>query len=335
MAIRTRRIPGVPPGTQLRSSGSITVEAPGATIENRDIDGGITVAADNVTIENSRITATGGIGAAAVVIENGVTGTTIRRSTIQGAGENGDNAIESAVFNHNNEADTVSLRNEFFNCSNCWEGSGTIRDTYMLVNATIDDAHYEPIYVCGGKLVVDHNTLINVHPQTATVFGDTICGANDFTVTDSLLAGGGYLVYPAANSESEGANRMKVSGNRFARCGTSEVYDSESGGRDCSGGPDADGYFPNGGYFGVAAHYYTGSGQTWTNNVWNDNQQVVCPDGDDPGFIVPMSKKQMKRQRRWERREEQGLNVPDVSPRKATRTARMRCWATDKTHPVA
>ncbi len=48
---------GVPHGTKLRRSGSITVTQDGAVIEGLDVDGTITVKADNVTIRNTRVSA--------------------------------------------------------------------------------------------------------------------------------------------------------------------------------------------------------------------------------------------------------------------------------------
>ena len=46
---------GVPPGTNLTPSGSMTITAAGAVISGRAITGAVTVDAPNVTIRNSRI----------------------------------------------------------------------------------------------------------------------------------------------------------------------------------------------------------------------------------------------------------------------------------------
>jgi hypothetical protein len=274
----------VPAGEALTPSGSITVNTPGATVRNLDVTGTITVAASNVTIEDTRVTSSGGSGAWGVLINEGARGTTIQDSTVRGADSSGTGSIESAVFNQYNEPGTRSIRNHFYNASNPWEGAGTIRDSYMVVNGTFSGAHYEDIYVCGGSLNVAHNTLLNPQPQTATVFGDTICGPNRFSVTNNLLAGGGFMLYPAANSPSVGANTMKVTGNHFARCLGARVYNETTGGTSCrgvpQGGHDGYGYHPRGGYFGVAAAYYfPGSGQVWSDNKWDDDLQPVCPDG--------------------------------------------------------
>jgi hypothetical protein len=148
----------------------------------------------------------------------------------------------------------------------------------MVVDAAYPGSHDEDIYVCGTTVNVDHSTLVNRHSQTATVFGDAGCGGNRFVVTNSLLAGGGFVLYPQANSEGA-TGTMRVTGNHFARCGTAAVYESASGGASCKRGADAGGLFPHGGYYGPAAYYYRGRGQVWRHNVWDDNLRPVCPDG--------------------------------------------------------
>jgi hypothetical protein len=234
------------------------------------------VAANNVTIENSRITKTsGGSGTFAVVLNRGADNFTIKDSEVVGP-ESNTNGLESAVWNHYNNPGARAIRVYFHRCADCWEGAGSFRNDYMVVDASYSGAHDEDIYVCSGKVNVDHSTLINTHQQTATVFGDTICGGgNRFKVTNSLLAGGGYLLYPQANSSSK-VGTVDISGNRLARCRTRSVFEPSSGGTSCKEGADADGLYPQGGYYGVVSSLFTGSGQSWTNNVWADNSQPVC-----------------------------------------------------------
>ncbi len=56
-------------------------------------------------------------------------------------------------------------------------------------------------------------------------------------------------------------------------------YDSSGGDWLCENGADGFGLFPYGGNYGLADSYYTGSGNVWENNVWDDNSQPVCADG--------------------------------------------------------
>ncbi len=268
---------GVPPGIQLTPSGSRRVRTKGAVLNGLEISGTVTVAADNVTIENSRITrSSGGSGTFAVVLNKGADGFTIKDSEVSGPASN-TKGLESAVWNHYNNPGARADRVYFQRCADCWEGAGSFRNDYMVVNASYAGAHDEDIYVCSGNVNVDRSTLINRHQQTATVFGDTICGGgNNFTVTNSLLAGGGYLLYPQANSTAK-VGTVEISGNRLARCRTKSVYEPGSGGTSCREGADADGLFPKGGYYGVVSTLYSGSDQEWTNNVWADDSQPFCP----------------------------------------------------------
>ena len=274
---------GVPSGTTLTASGSRTVTTNGQVLNGLDITGTVVVAADNVTIENSRITRTsGGSGTYGVTLNDGADDFTIKNSEVVGPNSQ-SSGLQSAVWNHYGNPGATASHDYFHRCADCWEGSGVFENDYMVVDAAYSGSHDEDIYVCGAEVDVNHSTLINTHHQTATVFGDTTngCGGNTFNVTNSLIAGGGYMLYPQANSSSR-VGTMNVSGNRFARCISGEAYDSSTGGTNCANGTgDAFGYFPFGGYYGVAAYVYSGAGNVWTNNVWDNNSQPVCADGSN------------------------------------------------------
>jgi hypothetical protein len=278
---------GVPAGTALTASGSRTISTNGTVLNALEIKGTVTIAADNVTIQNSRIVeSSGGSGSVAVMLDNGADNFTIKNSEVVGPASN-SSGLESAVWNHYDNPGASASRVYFHRCADCWEGAGSFHDSYMVVDAAYSGSHDEDIYVCGTSVEVEHSTLINTHEQTATVFGDTICGPNTFIVRNSLLAGGGYVLYPQANSSSK-VGTTEVVNNRFGRCLTATVYNSASGGRACAGGPDANGIFPGSGYFGVSAYTYSGSGQTWNNNVWDDSSQPFCAGGGAGcGVVVP------------------------------------------------
>lgn len=270
---------GVPPGTQLQPSGSLTITEDGTTISGMRVEGTVTVAADNVTIEDTRIVQPdGGSGSFAVILNKGADDFAIVDSEVSGRRRR-RGGLESAVWNHYGNPGATAVGSYFHGCADCWEGPGAFLDDYMLVDASYRGSHDEDIYVCGGHVRVLHSTLVNRHHQTATVFGDTAgCGGNDFTVTDSLLAGGGFALYPQANSESR-TGRTAIVGNRFARCASAPVYDPRSGGTSCRHGPDAHGIFPYGGFYSVAAYYFPGPGSVWRRNFWDDDLSPVCPDG--------------------------------------------------------
>jgi hypothetical protein len=74
---------------------------------------------------------------------------------------------------------------------------------------------------------------------------------------------------------------MDIVSNRFARCITPPLRQTSDGGWDCQGslgegpgaGADGNGYWPNGGHYGVDSYTFCppAVGQTWANNVWDDN----------------------------------------------------------------
>jgi hypothetical protein len=270
---------GVPAGTQLQPSGSLTVSENGTTIRGMRVEGTVTVDADNVTIEDSQVVqSAGGSGSYAVILNQGADDFAIVDSEVSGP-KRRRGGLESAIWNHYGNPGATAVRSYFHGCADCWEGPGAFLDDYMVVDAAYRGSHDEDIYVCGSSVRVLHSTLINRHHQTATVFGDTAgCGGNHFTVTDSLLAGGGFVLYPQANSDAR-TGRTVIARNRFARCAGAPVYDPRSGGTSCRGGPDAHGSFPYGGFYSVAAYYFPGPGQVWKKNFWDDDLSPVCPDG--------------------------------------------------------
>ena len=259
---------GVPDGVHLTPSGSITISTAGAVISGLNVTGSITVRANNVTIQNSRITA-GGAGGTAVSAGR-VSGLTIKNSEISGGNVFDGRATLSGVYMHD--------------CDECAQYPTNIQDSYLIANQSNAGSHYEPVYADSDTLVVEHSVLLNPHSQTAAVFMDTSGGGacdNHLTIDNSLLAGGGYTVYPCANASSAGSSVIKITNNRFARCTTAPVVHNDSGGGNFCDGvgsprgdvvtkPDGTGYFPNGGGYGLDASIYCGQ-TTWSNNVWDDN----------------------------------------------------------------
>jgi hypothetical protein len=273
---------GVPKSATLTKSASLTITTAGMTVHDLEISGSITVNAKNVTLRNIKLTvADDGSGTAGVSIENGASGTTIEDSTLMGAGTT--SSPESAIFNHYGETLTLT-RVYLYNFADPIEGPVTVNDSYIDANGTYGSgsnvAHIEDIYVSDDTVSVDHSVLFNPSGQTATIFMDTSSDVGDdhLTLTNSLVAGGGWTLYPSAKSTSVGTATMNVSNNRFARCLGTPDFDGS--GTTCKGGPDMHGYYPNCGYYGVAADDYCPpiAGQVWSGNVWDDDSSTIpCP----------------------------------------------------------
>ena len=261
---------GVPAGTNLTPSGSITVTTAGAVINGLNVSGSISVRANNVTIQNTKITTSGTGGNA--VSASGVSGLTIKNSEISGGNVFDGRSSLSGVYMHN--------------CDNCVLYGTSISDSYLIDDQTNSGSHYEPYYGSGDVIDIEHSVLLNPHSQTAAVFmngGGSAC-SNHLTVNNSLLGGGGYTIYPCANSSSAGSSVIKITNNRFARCTTTPLVKTGDGIL-CSGigstngdvvtKPDGTGYFPYGGRYGLDAYIFCGQ-TTWSNNVWDDGRSVAC-----------------------------------------------------------
>jgi hypothetical protein len=269
--------------SSLAPSGGLTISTAGTTIKNMNITGQVTVSADNVTLTNDCISTDGdgSLGSKAVSIDGGATGTQITHSDVSGASSTSE-SVEEALSNNGGSEDTTADHDYIFNCGECVHGTWKLTNSYVTSNATISTDHYEDIYCNDMTFVAEHDVLLNPHEQTANLFCDTNDGSggaadDHITLTNSLLAGSGYSVYPQGNSSSVGSSTMNISDNRFARCLTSQVYNSESGGTDCSGGADSFGYYPFGGQYGVDAYVYCPptSGQVWSGNVWDNNDETI------------------------------------------------------------
>ena len=257
------------PSGSLTPSGSINVTTNGRVLENLDITGNVRINADNVTIKNSRITGTE-VGETAFIVQiNGGDNVKILDTEIRGKGV-GEQTAEAAV-----RGDALLERDHFYNCNECVQNDTLpMRDTFIEITSMHNGAHVESVYGCSQAITVEHSTIFVAIEQTATVIGDTICNGNkgnQFTVKDSLLAGGGGVLEPQANDNFSGANTV-ITGNHIARC-LGDEYTANDGHWYCHGFPDSSRYFPNGGSYYVGCCF--GGPVVWENNVWDDSLELI------------------------------------------------------------
>jgi hypothetical protein len=275
--------------SSLTPSGSMTISTAGATVQNMDVKGEVIVNAKNVTLTNDCVSSDGGgtLGSRAVTIAKGVTGTQITDSDIAGANSTSQ-SVEEALSNNYANANTTADHDYIHNCGECVHGAWTLTNSYVIVNGTVPNCgsecpdHYEDIYCDSSTFVANHDVLLNPEGQTAVLFCDTSGGSggpalNHITLTNSLVAGGGFTLYPQGNSSSVGSSTMDIANNRFGRCTTAKVFEAQWGTSSCKGGADSHGYWPSGGDYGVASYIYCPptSAQIWTENVWDDNNEAV------------------------------------------------------------
>ena len=261
---------GVPVGTKLTPSGSITVMRPGTVIKGLHVTGSISLEADNVTIQNTRVSCSCA-GQFAVFQEGTVHGLTIKNSEISGG--------NVGYFGHGTK---VMDHTYMWNCDECVQYIDTIRDSYFYIGQAVSGAHYEAVYNNDGTTDIEHTVILNPHEQTADVFMNTDGGGggrcqDHLTIKNSLLAGGGYTIYPCGNADSVGSATLDFENNTIARCGRGRQVPGAGGTWVCPGGADQYGLFPRGGSFGHVAYDFCGApGWTWKNNAWADGRTVAC-----------------------------------------------------------
>ena len=241
---------GVPHGTYLRPSGSLTVTANGATVTSRQVTGSITIDADNVTIEDTEVIDSDP-SSGAIVIDRGHHGTVIKYDTIRGV-DPSSGPLAYAVYN---EGSTQVLEDHVYayNIDRILVGSGRLMNSYCVDNASLKGGHFECVYNGGGDVIVDHDTLLNTHDQTAAVYVESYSGdLRTVEVSNSILAGGSYCLYGGGEPKKGYANRgpQIVRSDRFSRL-----------------------YFAKCGQYGTGA--YLPSFVSWSGNVWDDTARVI------------------------------------------------------------
>ena len=260
-----------------------------------------------MTLKRDCVVFSGGenINAAAVALGNGANNFHIEDSTVGGTNRTSGSIGEGLRNNYSNPgalATDVRIENVGTPLHQNW----TLEDSYLISNGEQHLAeqgveHQEDWWFSNNDIVANHDTLLNPSKQTAVIFGETGHGpcVNHETVTNSLLAGGGYLFYICANNNGTGSSSaINIRQNRFARlvCTKGQVGDVEGrGGHECSGEPServsyfhagkgSGGYYPRGGFFGVIYEgvpiFNRGSG--WEHNYWDNNleeqpEQSHCP----------------------------------------------------------
>lgn len=204
---------GVPAGTTLRTSGSLTITTPGTVIDGYDIAGTVQIRASNVTIRNSRIR---GAGWQLVEVSDGLTGVVIDHCELDGRGSSGfENSMGVSGPAAVRSSHIYGVENGIT------PGTGSvIENNYIHGLLAPGDPHYDGIQIDGGlaNITIRHNTIINPHDQTAAVMIDNYFGAVDnVTVEDNYLAGGGYTVYSDGQFRADPITNVSFINNAMQR----------------------------------------------------------------------------------------------------------------------
>jgi len=234
----------------LQTSGPITVDQPGALIENLDVTGEINVVAPDVTIRNVRLH---GGSATWLLVVRSDTGTT----ALDGVSVEADAgaAVEHGIFQVGNGRLAVRRSRILGTQDGCACASGSITDSFVRLGRSQNGSHNDGIQSGGGSgLLIRHNTILNPNGQTSAIalfeeFGPQV----NVTVEDNLLAGGGYTIYAGDGSRRPSA--VRVVRNVFSRR-----------------------FFSSGGAYGPATAWCaTCPGAVWSGNIWEGTRDPVRP----------------------------------------------------------
>ncbi|MEO6513243.1 MAG: right-handed parallel beta-helix repeat-containing protein [Candidatus Saccharimonadales bacterium] len=243
---------GVPAGTTLSASGTITVTTPGTVIDGKDVTGSIKVNANNVTIKNSKIHTSGGYWA--IFSDIDPTGTKI---------------INNEIYSPSGFYTGITLNNVFI-CGNYIHGfdnmitggdNMTIQANYMDKFESVDPSpHFDGIEIYWGNNTKVWGNNILMQDVSGNWLGDT--GAINLTTENSnidnvdirgnWIGGGSYTLY-VVRSTDHPTNRytnISVVNNRW--------YGSAPNGYAMWGPVSSDDPIT-----------------TWSGNVWDATGQII------------------------------------------------------------
>lgn len=204
---------GVPAGTALTNSGSITTTAANQIIELKNISGMLNINHNGVIVRKCKIASA---SFSVVRVADGLSvPPVIEDCEVDAKQAEGSNAINGyGTFRRLN----------IHNCENCFNVTGDgclIEDCYLWgLKAVGSDPHYDNIQIDGGTAnhVIRHNTIINDYGQTAAVMIDNWFGPiSNILVDNNVLKGGGYTCYSDGQFSGGPITGVKFTNNRFKK----------------------------------------------------------------------------------------------------------------------
>jgi len=235
---------GVPPGTTLTPSGSITTTADNQVIDALDITGRITVNHSNVLIKRCRIRQPGG-EAIYRAWDLGLVGLNIEDCEMDGTGN--PNGAAAVVFSQ-----YIIRRCNVYGFGEGLTASGdcTIEDNYFhdFGDYLAQGAHQDGVQMeYGSNLFLRHNTcLMNVNGNSCFWLSHEPHG--NVIIEDNLCAGGGYVIGCGGGGPNNNFD-IRVRNNRISTM-----------------------FHPTGGFFGPFVN--TGIVE-FSGNVWHETGEPV------------------------------------------------------------
>ena len=208
---------GVPPGTQLHPSGSLTVDTPGTVLDALDVHGSVVITAPNVVVKRSRFTGTGTTPWAIQTRDAG--SVLIEDVTIEG------NYTDAGIAYANwtaERVEIVGMTNDGAKMGN----NVTIRDSWIHGFHPEDGAHADGLQLTEdvGNILVQHNQIdpgggigANSAIFLSPDLGPQVSGAGPVTLDGNVLGGGGYTLYVVGGANGAELTDVHVLNNRFLR----------------------------------------------------------------------------------------------------------------------
>ncbi len=279
------------------ATGTVTLST-NQTYSGYDLTGNIVIDGTGVTLNDDCVSYNGNNSDGSYAVADATyTGLTVENSDIGGT-NTGTGAVDAAV-----QGEATITHSYLFDCGECMGAGDSPSNSYIIANGFPAGVHSEDVYLGGGDtFAANHDTLLDPYDQTAEIYGDTSTSGsactNHISITNSLLAGGGSIIYECGNNpaaESGGSNTgggtLTFTGNDIARCTSQNGYQDPSSLHEVvcaasSAGPfvnsnsepassvggDSHGYWPLGGAFGIDAYTFcsSGNGTTWSGNYYDD-----------------------------------------------------------------
>jgi hypothetical protein len=263
---------GVPAGTALKSvpgqvssgpgwsynatNDEVIVTGNGTVLSGLSIPYPVEIDASSVTVKNVKIV-TG--GPFAIDLRH-TAGVTIENSTISGTNATTGRVNVAIDDVYGDSTGMVITGNNISAFRTAMQVSaGLVQGNYIHDPGYIAGDHTNGIVTNGGTapMTINDNTVFNSQSQTDAITLDASTGgvavANK-TIENNFLAGGGYSIYGGDGPSTNPTSNIVITGNRFGQM-----------------------YYAKGGQFGAVAYYdHTGSGNSWTGNIWDTTGQAIA-----------------------------------------------------------
>ena len=204
---------GVPAGTSLQSSSSLTISTPNVVVDGLDVHGSVQINASNVTLRRSRVTT--GSDWNVIRVADGVTGVRIEDVTVDGLGTNGtSNSMGIMGPATVVRANISGVENGFT------PNSGSVlQDSWIHALGAPGSPHIDGVQIDGGQsnVALLHNTIdMREWSQTSAVMIDNYFGPIDgIRVDNNRLLGAGYTVYSDGQFSGGAIKGVSFTNNRF------------------------------------------------------------------------------------------------------------------------